>query len=251
MRLRKPGPPDDPPRRDYNALGLYTESAAVLEEALALLAAGPNANDLDASETRAWLAQAYHYSGRYPQALAQTRRVLDLRRRLLGDGHADTVRAQLQLGNTLHTVGRLPEAEVELRGALVHLRNPGTAPHALATCLRDLGNVLRDRGEAADAERCFRESMALFGDEGPQTWRTEIYLSRLLIGEGRLAEAERLLLDDLAKLRRHYDGDHPTAGEALRELGHLRLAQGHYVEGDARLAEAILPADVASTLAMR
>ena len=224
--------------RDYNALGLYTESAAVLEEALAL-AAGPHADDLDAGETRAWLAQAYHYSGRYPQALAETRRVLDVRRRLLGDGHADTVWAQMQLGDILHTVGRLPEAEAELRGALPQLRKPGAAPLALATCLRDLGNVLRDRGEAVDAERCFRESMALFGPDGPQTWRTEIYLSRLLIAEGRLAEAERLLLNDLAQLRRHYDGDHPTAGEALRELGHLRLAQGNYDEGDARLAEAI------------
>lgn len=225
--------------RDYNHLGLYTESAAVLEEALALLAARAKDDDLAAGETIAWLAQAYHYSSRYREALAQTRRVFDLRRRLLGDGHADTVRAQLQLGDILHTVGRLPEAEAELRGALVHLRSAGAEADPLATGLRDLGNVLRDRGEAVDAERCFRESLALFRNDRQQTWRTEIYFSRLLIMEAQLEEAERLLLDALANLRRQHGGDHPTAGEALRELGHLRLAQGNYAEADARLAEAV------------
>jgi hypothetical protein len=77
------------------------------------------------------------------------------------------------VGRHPHTVGRLPEAEAELRArsCLQTRRRTRRARHLLARS----GNVLRDRGEAVDAERSYRESVALFGHDGPQTWRTEIY----------------------------------------------------------------------------
>jgi len=113
----------------------------------------------------------------------------------------------------------------------------------LATGLRDLGNVLRDRGALAESEAAFREALAIQRALGPAVdphlvAMTELFFARLLVIDGRPAEAEPLLAGNLVLLRRIYDGDHPLTGTALRDLGYLRLEQGRLDEAEASLDEA-------------
>jgi serine/threonine-protein kinase len=93
--------------RSYNTLGLYDDAIAVLNEALSLREGGA-AHERETGETIVWLAQSYHYSSRYAEALSLTERLIELRDRLLGPDHPETLEARLALGDLLHTVGRLP-----------------------------------------------------------------------------------------------------------------------------------------------
>ena len=157
---------------------------------------------------------------------------------------ASTTWSMLELGDLLHTLGRLPEAERMLSDAIPILRTqPATVP--LARALTDFGNVLRDRGRLDAAEASYRESLALFRKVLPartaQLPLTEIYLSRLLImrgGPSDLAAADSMLTTNLATLRGMFEDEHPLTALALKELGYLRTEQGRYAEADARLKEA-------------
>jgi hypothetical protein len=65
--------------------------------------------------------------------------------------------------------------------------------------LRDLGILKRLTREPAEAERVFREALAIGRASGPeseqQTARTSAELGYLLALEGRKAEGERLMLE--------------------------------------------------------
>jgi tetratricopeptide (TPR) repeat protein len=229
--------------RTYNSLGLYDQSIAVLQEALTLHGAIPEQEDEATSETLSWLAQGMHYTSRFPEALALSRRLYELRRRQFGPDHGRTVDARLLVADILHSLGRLPEAEVEARGALAYLRRAGGNANVLALGLANLGNVLRDRGELDEAEQVFRESVALsrrlHGPLDQQALHSEIYLARTLIARGEPAAAESMLRADLSGLQRIHGGDHPATGEALRELGHALIALRRYPEAAACLERAL------------
>jgi serine/threonine-protein kinase len=166
--------------------------------------------------------------------------VLRIRRQRFGAEHPDTVATALVLGDLQHTRGRLTAAEATLREAVRALRRTDERD-VMAGGLRDLGNVLRDRGAFADSEAAYREALAIQRGNGPDPQVaaiTEIYFARLLIDVGRFEEAEPLLADNLVRLRRLYKGEHPLTGTALRDLGYLRLEQGRLDEAEASLDEA-------------
>lgn len=228
--------------RVYNALGLYDSSIDVLERALGLRSELFGADSLEVADTLEALAQSQHYASRYLNADGNLRRALAIRRSHLGEDDPATLRAAVELGDLLHTQGRLAEAEEVLRQAAHRLRElPGGRP-AYARVLRDLGNVLRDRGAVAAADDAYRRSIGLLrelhGDPSQPVAVAETYYARLLIFRNELARAEELLTGNLAKLRAIYDGEHPLTGTALRNLGYLRMEQGRFREAEELLGEA-------------
>jgi tetratricopeptide (TPR) repeat protein len=150
----------------------------------------------------------------------------------------------LDLGDLLHTLGRLGEAEQMFAKAIPILRTQAsTVP--LARALTDYGNVLRDRGRFDESDASFRESLALFSTILParnaQAPLTNTYRARTLIMRGRpsdLAEADALLTSSVASLRSLFEDEHPLTGIALKELGYLRIEQGRYTDAEAALKEA-------------
>jgi serine/threonine-protein kinase len=235
--------------RTYNALGLYPASIDVLGRALALTEARDGTASPQVADVLRSLARSQYYDGRYETAersLRRARRILRRARRILAAGpgarSAESLRVDLELGDLLHTRGRLTEAERLLRSALARLGDPAADRADRAAGLRDLGNVLRDRGAFREAESRYRESIDLFravyGDPDQQLSTAEVYYARLLILEGRPERAEPILVDNLAKLRRMYGGDHPLTGTVLRNLGYALLEEGRYDEAAARLDEA-------------
>lgn len=227
--------------RVYNALGLYEPSLTALERAadLARDVFGPGSPE--EKEALRWLAQSQHYSGDLLTAERTLLRVLD--QGTDGEiltGPAEFVDATLELADLQHSLGRLVEAEATVRRALAAL--DGREDEARARALRNLGNVLRDRGAWSEAESAYREALGILGSlPGPadqQTASVEIYLARLLIMQGRLEEAEALLSRGSATLRRVYGSEHPLTGTASRNLGYLRIEQGRFDEADEHLRHA-------------
>ena len=222
------------------AWGSYGPASELLEEAVTLRAASYGADSAEVADTLHWLGEIQHWLGRYDDAERNLRRVLRIRRQRFGAEHLDTVATALVLGDLQHTRGRLTAAEATLREAVRALRRTDQR-EVMADGLRDLGNVLRDRGAFADSEAAYREALAIQRGNGPDPQVaaiTELYFARLLVVSGRFEEAEPLLADNLVRLRRIYNGEHPLTGTALRDLGYLRLEQGRLGEAEARLDEA-------------
>ncbi len=226
----------------YNALGLYPASIEVLGRALTLAERHSGPASPEVGDVLRALARSQYYAGDYPTAEANLRRAKRIVDTARGVEPLERARVDLELGDLLHTRGRLPEAESTLREGLARLGPAPAASGELAAGLRDLGNVLRDRGAWPEAERRYRASIELFrtlyGDPDQQLSTAEVYYARLLVMEGRPAHAEAILVDNLAKLRKIYDGDHPLTGTVLRNLGYALVEEGRYDEAEARLAEA-------------
>ena len=234
--------------RLYNALGLYEPSIAVLGRALEIRrhlgrAGFETGASLETAETLEALAQSQHYASRYQAAETSLRRALGIFRARLGDGHPATLAAAVELGDLLHTRGRLGDAEGVLRRTIVDLRGRADTRALHGRALRDLANVLRDRGALHEAGTTYRAAIRVLrevhGDPSQPVAVAELYFGRLLILLGKLSEAEALLTGSLAELRAIYDGDHPLTGTALRNLGDLRTEQGRFAEAQAHLEEAL------------
>lgn len=243
-------------------LGNYELSNEVLSQALALRVTTSGPDSVETADALTVLAQGQHYLGRYDDAEASLRRALAIRSDRLGADHAETIETTLNLGDLLHTRGHLTDAEALLRGAIGILRErPGQLDHSqlaqparfpllgrladidkLARSVRDLGNVLRDRGLLAESEACYREAVDLLtkihGESHVAVAETNAYFGRLLVRRGKLEEADARLEHSLASLRRSFGGDHPLTGTALRELGLLRIRQHRFAEAERVLADA-------------
>lgn len=227
--------------RVYNALGLYEPSLAALERAAALAREAFPPGSEEEKEALRWMAQSQHYSG---DLLAAERTLL----RVLGDAADDELErpevldATLELADLQHSLGRLVAAETTLHRALAALERRGRADEPRARALRDLGNVLRDRGAWSEAEAAYREALRILrslpGPVDQQVASVEIYLARLLIVEGRWEEAESLLARGSATLRRVYGSEHPLTGTAFRNLAFLRIEQGRFAEAEEHLRRA-------------
>ena len=233
--------------RLYNALGHYARSIEVLEEALSLRRVTFGADSIEVADTLEWLGQSQHYAAQYDASESSVRQALRIRKLRLGDVEPDTVRTSLELGDLLHTRGRLREAEAVLREAIVTLRAAAVEVRAqdlghdpLPRALRDLANVLRDRGVLRESATLFEEAIAMFrahaGDQ--QVATSQVYFSRLLIMRSQFDDAESTIEQSIRALRRIYDGDHALVGMALREFGHLRIQQDRLDEAAALLSEA-------------
>jgi serine/threonine-protein kinase len=240
-------------------LGNYELSNDVLSQALALRVTTSGAGSLETADALTVLAQGQHYLGRYDDAEVSLRRALAIRNQHRGPGDALTIETTLNLGDLLHTRGNLTAAETLLRGAVDALRKrpPPTNDVALAQpaergrlddldqiarALRDLGNVLRDRGLLDESEKCYREAIALLtsrhGESHVAVAETNAYFGRLLVRRGKLEEADARLEQSLSSLRRSFEGEHPLTGTALRELGLLRIRQERFAEAERVLADA-------------
>jgi eukaryotic-like serine/threonine-protein kinase len=203
--------------------------------------------------SREALGRAYDHLGRYDEAARQLRRVAELRARLLGPDHPDTVAAEWLVVRALCPPALLvpnkpDEAEPLARRVLEARRRTLGPDHsqtlasmtALGHVLRVKFNktdwasmtpdgIIRDRGAAAlhEAqhllERSYADQVRLLGPAHPEALETLDALGLVLLSKGEFAGAE-------AALRRASEGRSRALGPAhpdtLRSLKHLAYALG-------------------------
>jgi hypothetical protein len=119
----------------------------------------------------------------------------------------------------------LTGAEIVLRGAISALRGRPDVVDYLGIGLRDLGNVLRDRGVLEDATSCFREAVTIFTRLGGETHvrvaETNAYFGRPLVRRGLFEEAEARLVHSLRSLRRSFGGRSSADGDRAARAWHV------------------------------
>ncbi len=151
---------------------------------------------------------------------------IELRRRLLGNSHAETLSAEARFATILGERGELQRAEDLLRDVLARQRQRGPEGELGAIdALSDLSLVLRRRGNFAEAERLTKEVVEarerLHGPDDARTLGAVGNLGLFLFGRGRHEESEacfRRAVEGFTRLR----GEHHV--EVYRALENLGIA---------------------------
>jgi len=183
------------------------------------------------------MGNVYFELGLYARAEPLFSQALNIRRRVLGDKHPDTLVSMSSLGRTLSVEGRYPEAERLLRNALALQQGVlgPEHPDTLATEQR-LANVITGEGNIADAEKLTRQALEsrrrVLGVDHADTLESMDDLAWILLAQQRYAEAERVQRDALNVEERVQGAENPDTLDSTNRLARILSVEGHYPEAE-------------------
>jgi tetratricopeptide (TPR) repeat protein len=187
-------------------------------------------------------AHYLHATGLYAEAATEYQRVLELRLRVLGEDHPDTLTTRHARAYTLRDQGkrRLAQAEygdvLERRRRVLGENDPETLStrHALAFMLQTGGRLAEAQ---AEYEEVLERRRRVLGEEHPQTLISRHSLAFALQARGRWVEAEAEYREVLKLRRRTLGEEHPqtlisrhSLAFALHSRGELAAAETEYGE---------------------
>ncbi len=183
-------------------------------------------------------------AARYAEAQAIVARQLDIRRRVLGDEHPDTLLSINNMGSLLTVLDKLSQAEPYLREALEARRRVlGDEHPATYITINGMGYLLRVQGKQAEAEVYYREALEglrrVRGNDDPDTLASINSMGVLLTRQGKLAEAERYYREGLEGFRRLLGQENPSTLTLMSNLGLLLQRQGKLAEAEPYIREAL------------
>ncbi len=147
-----------------------------------------------------------------------------LRRRLVGEEHLDTLLSRRLLSVIALNEGRYTEARADQEAALAVLLRDLGPDHEETISQKEIVAICLERaGSFREAEALHREVWGqrrrLFGADDPKTLSSMMHVATSFSDHGRAAEAEPLLLTLLAKRRTVLGPNHPDTLAALHHLG--------------------------------
>jgi serine/threonine protein kinase/tetratricopeptide (TPR) repeat protein len=186
----------------------------------------------------------YSNLGLYPRAIALLTRAVEIRTRVLGPDHLDTLRSSNKLGSVYARSAHFPDAERVLEDTLERSRrvNGPEHPDTLGT-MNNLANVYRAEGKRAAAEELFRRTLEgrrrVLGPEHPDTITTMNNEAIVLEDSGQLQKSEELQRQVLALRRRVLGPDHPDTLASMNNLGLVLRNEGRVAEAEQVLRETV------------
>jgi len=194
---------------------------------------------------RQTIGDTYWELALYAEAEQQMTRALELRRRVLGAEHQDTLRSAGTLAQVYQSEGKYDAAEALLNKALeVHRRlGRGNSPEAIAA-LHTLASIAAEsRADFARAELLDRQVLEIerrvLGESDAVTLATMNNLAAVLARESKYPEAEGLYQKLLEIKRRVQGAEHPSTLASLNGLGMLYRNEGKYAEAEPVLRAAL------------
>src|SRR5271157_4885900 len=239
----------------YWSAGRTAEAVALDEETLKLCESKFGPDHPATLTSRNNLAETYRAAGRTAEAVALHEATLKLCESKLGPDHPHTLRSRSNLAVAYVAAGRWAAAE-PLRRDLLDRRRRATPPDSpvLADDLAGLGFNLLMQAKRPEAETVLRECLAIHEKVIPDVWSRFNTMSQLggaLLGQGRYAEAEPLVIEGYKGMKAREVKMPPTAKPRLPEAADrvVRMYEGwgqpeKAAEWKARLGLADLPADV-------
>jgi tetratricopeptide (TPR) repeat protein len=202
-------------------------------------------SQVDLGNSLAGLGTLLDLEGRYADAEKTLREALNLRQALYGTKDADVARTLKDLAITI-TRGGNPGAAIPLmqRALAVQRELRGDEPHPdLAEVLNDMGFVFDENGDLDNAEKFYRESLAMYrrllGDKHPYVATELENVAFTAQSKGDLASAEALLRQSL-EIHHDLQGEtHPEFGRALFNLASVQYDRGETREALANMRQAL------------
>jgi serine/threonine protein kinase/tetratricopeptide (TPR) repeat protein len=205
-----------------NQSGRVREAEPYLRKAAELAKKVLGENHADTLRTQQNLALNFWHQGKLNDSKELYDAILPPMRTILGDDNPSTLNARSNYGLVLQDMGRLDDAEqVFIDVADRYKRTQGEDyPNYLIT-LNNIAMVKLLKNDLPDAEKRWKEILPnlvrVMGDDHPNTHSLRMRLGRVLVLEGKFAEAEPLL-------KRSYDAA-VANGIGLRQPGYA-LAYG-------------------------
>ena len=226
----------------YTSLGLYDQSASLLQSALDKRRTLFGDEHLEVAGSMHRLGDVLKLKAEYEPALQFYQDALALRRKLLGDENGETASTMFELADLLGRMGDFPGAEPLYREALaIQRRLSGEKDAAVARSLEGLGLNLFDQGNADDGVPLLREAVAMqrqLHDE-PHPDLAEA-MNNLGFVTADNHEAEQLFREALAMKRILYaDAAHPEIAMGLNNIAFSLHGEGQYGEAELLFREAI------------
>jgi len=209
----------------------------ILDTASQRLAEGVIEDELVAAELHALTGRVYLSIGLHPEAELHLPVALELRKRVLGEEHPNTLTSMNHLANLYHSQGRLAEAEpLFLRTLEIQKRVQGEEHKNTLTSMSGLAALYESQGRYAEAEPLMLQTLELhkrvLGEEHPNTLHSMASLAGLYVTRGRYAEAEPLFLQTLETRKRVLAEGHPSTLHSMGNLASLYDLQGRYAEAE-------------------
>ncbi len=226
----------------YNNLGLYSRAQALLERAVPFTAVlGPqNIETMHAKQRLAW---TLFQQGRFTEAEAQQRSLIEVERRVLGAENEQTIGTMGDLATTLSEERKLPEAE-KLQRDVREIQKKALGPEAPYTLasMDNLAATLLYEGRAEEAEKLERQTLEIqrraHGVENLTTIHYMMNEAEFKAGMGLLDDAENV--SKLIELQNRPIGpDSPEGAETTYNMATIKLKQGKKSEALTLLGHAV------------
>jgi Tfp pilus assembly protein PilF len=189
-------------------------------------------------------SQALEARGRYREAQPQREKMLDIRRKVLGDRHPHTALSYGAVAFSLQVQGKYAAAEEGVRKALgIFLEVLGTEHPHTAQCYYNLAANLEAQGKYAAAEDGFRKAADIFrqvlGEEHAHTASCLAALAGNQYAQGKYAAAEEGFRRVLEVRRKVLGEKHPDTAQSYDNLAANLHAQGKYAEAEEGFRKAL------------
>ncbi|KAH6972637.1 TPR domain protein [Ilyonectria destructans] len=175
--------------------------------------------------------------GIYEEAEEMNRRALEIRERVLGREHPDTLTSISNLAGVLQYQGKYEEAEQMNRRALDASEKVLGREHPdTLTSISNLASVLRYQGKYEEAEQMNRRALEgyekVLGREHPSTLTSISNLASVLRYQGKYEEAEQMNRRALEGYEKVLGREHPSTLTSISNLASVLRYQGKYEEAE-------------------
>jgi eukaryotic-like serine/threonine-protein kinase len=228
--------------RDLNPLDLTVRTA--LDRAASRIN-GKFANQpLVEASIRHTIGTSHWKLGLFADAETQLTSALDLRRRVLGMSHPDSLDTAANLGDVLTYQGKYPQAESLLADALGNSRAALGERHDITLM------IMNNLALAYERAGRYEASVPLYahvvevrrqrnGMENAETLASAANLAVVYYRQGKYADAETILSDVLPRQRRLIGEDHPDTIITTNVLAMTFKAQGKLAEAERLLLRSV------------
>ena len=190
------------------------------------------------------MGNVYGALGLYLQSKPLLTKALDIRLRILGPQHPDTLLTMRHLAATLGDNGEFAEAE-KINRQLLAIQKRVLAskdPERIKT-MNNLAAALRGLGRYEEAELLLRQTVddarKELGPDHPLTLNIASHLSEILTEEKKYAEAEKLGRETLAIARQAPEPDRVATCLILTNLAFTLGSENQFADGAAITREAL------------
>ncbi|PNP77904.1 hypothetical protein FNYG_08630 [Fusarium nygamai] len=183
------------------------------------------------------VAEALSIQGRYEGAAKLYRETLELKEKVLGKEHPDTLMSMNNLALVLDNMGEYEEAEKmhreewKLTEKVLGKDHPSTL-----ISMNNLALVLRNMGEYEEAEKMHRETLEVrekvLGKEHPDTLDSMNNLASVLDDMGEYEEAEKMHRETLEAREKVLGKEHPSTLVSMNNLALVLKNIGKYEEAE-------------------
>jgi serine/threonine protein kinase len=221
----------------YGNIGLYQDSAALLEDAVTRRRQLHGDQHREVADSLHALARTREGQQVFEAAERAAREALDMRRALLGEEHTDAVETMELLADVLLGLGKTGDAEPLYHEVLAIRRRRLGDEHALvAQALSRLGMLHTTAANHAQAARWFHEALDMYrrvpGDHVRDVADVQYWTAYAHARQGDLVVAEPLFQESLATRKRLFGDEHPAVATVMMELGRLYLRTGKHQQAE-------------------